>query len=260
MTAPPAAPRLQAPFTFGARATTPLVFSIPATGQSAADVLRDRPARGADARGEHRDHLGQRCQPPGPIPSWSRSTNAAGSATATYTLVSGNTLALTPPDGLEQLRLVRRQRHRAGHDRPGAGGEDVPAAVRLEHRRHRLSLVRTRPADRRQRPLSARDQQVSVGDGQQRIQDAGRSDPRHRPQLRHPHHARRAAQVVRREQHHRGLDVHDARRGQLQRSVSLGHAYVGRARRHGGGAGLVRLALRSSTRRGASTTSRSTTC
>ena len=34
MTPPPAAPRLQGPFTFGARPTTPLLFSIPATGQA----------------------------------------------------------------------------------------------------------------------------------------------------------------------------------------------------------------------------------
>ena len=98
MTAPPAAPRLQAPFTYGARATTPLVFSIPATGQTPLTFSATGLPAGLTLAASTGIISGN-TPAAGSYPVVVTVTNAAGSATATYTLVAGNTLALTPPVG-----------------------------------------------------------------------------------------------------------------------------------------------------------------
>ena len=98
MTAAPAAPRLQGPFTFAARAATPLVFSIPATGQTPLTFSATGLPTGlaiAAATGI----ISGTMPAAGSYPVAVTVSSAAGSASATYTLVSGNTFALTPPAG-----------------------------------------------------------------------------------------------------------------------------------------------------------------
>jgi len=98
MTAAPAAPRLQGPFTFAARATTPLVFSIPATGQTPLTFSATGLPAGlaiAAATGI----ISGTMPAAGSYPVAVTVSSTAGSAIATYTLVSGNTFALTPPAG-----------------------------------------------------------------------------------------------------------------------------------------------------------------
>ena len=119
MTAAPAAPRLQAPFTFAARATTPLVFSIPATGQTPLTFSATGLPAGlaiAAATGI----ISGTMPAAGSYPVAVTVTNTAGSASATLHAGVGQHLRADAARRLEQLRLVRRQRDRAGHDRPGA--------------------------------------------------------------------------------------------------------------------------------------------
>src|SRR5688572_14281089 len=98
MTAPTASPRLQGPFTFAARATTPLVFAIPATGQTPLTFTATGLPAGLTLSGSTGIISGN-MPAAGSYPVAVTVSNAAGSASATYTLVSGNTLALTPPVG-----------------------------------------------------------------------------------------------------------------------------------------------------------------
>ena len=98
MTAPPAAPRLQGPFTFGARPSTPLLFAIPATGQSALSFTATGLPTGVTIAASTGIISGT-TPAAGSYPIAVTAMNGAGSATATYTLVAGNTLALTPPMG-----------------------------------------------------------------------------------------------------------------------------------------------------------------
>jgi alpha-galactosidase len=94
----PDAPRLQGPFVFGSTPDTPLLFAIPATGEapltfSASDLpagLTLSASTGiitgtTPAAGSHVFTVSV--------------TNAAGTASAPYTLAAGDTLAPTPPMG-----------------------------------------------------------------------------------------------------------------------------------------------------------------
>src|SRR5688572_16195854 len=94
MTAPPATPRLQGPFVFGSTPATPLLFAIPATGQAPLTFAAAGLPAGltlststgiitgtTPASGSHAFTV--------------TVTNTTGSANATYTLVSGATLAPT---------------------------------------------------------------------------------------------------------------------------------------------------------------------
>jgi len=98
MTAPPAAPRLNAPLTYGTRPSTPFVFSIPATGQSPLTFSATGLPAGLTIAASTGIISGT-APAAGSYPVSVTATNTAGSATATYTIVSGNTLALTPPMG-----------------------------------------------------------------------------------------------------------------------------------------------------------------
>jgi len=102
----------------------------------------------------------------------------------------GHHAAPDAPDGLEQLRLLRRQHHAERSHCAGAGVENDASAVRLEHRRHRLPLVRSRGHARQQRPLPPVDLEVPVRDGNERAQDGRRPGPRAGARVRNPHHAR----------------------------------------------------------------------
>jgi alpha-galactosidase len=98
MTAAPATPRLQGPFIVGARPSTPLVFAIPATGQATlAFSATGVPAGLTLAAGT--GIISGTAPAAGSYAIAVTATNSAGSATATYTIVSGNTIALTPPMG-----------------------------------------------------------------------------------------------------------------------------------------------------------------
>ncbi len=98
MTAPPAAPGLHAPLTTGARPSTPFLFAIPATGQSPLTFAATGLPAGLTIASSTGIISGT-TPAAGSYPVTVTATNGAGSATATYTIVSGNTLALTPPMG-----------------------------------------------------------------------------------------------------------------------------------------------------------------
>ena len=212
----------------------------PGDRPGAADVLGDRPPAGLTIAASSGIISGT-TPAAGSYPVAVTATNSAGSATATYTILSNTLRPRRPWAGTATTRSAPASPSRRSSR--GEGGEGVPAALRLEHRRHRLSLVRARPA-RRERPLPAVAVKVSVGDRHQRIQVAGRPDPRDGAQLRHPHHARHPAFQPDGESDDREFDVARRGSGEHQRRLSLGHAYVGRPRRHRRGAGLVRRPLR----------------
>jgi len=98
MTAPPAAPRLQGPFTFGARPSTALLFAVPATGQTPLTFTATGLPTGVSIAAATGIISGT-TPAAGSYPIAVTVTNSAGSASATYTMVAGNTLALTPPMG-----------------------------------------------------------------------------------------------------------------------------------------------------------------
>src|SRR3954468_1240119 len=98
MAAAPAAPRLQGPFIFSARPSTPLVFSIPATGQTPLTFSATGLPAGLTLAAST-GVLSGNMPAAGSYPIAVTVSNGAGSASATYTLVSGNTFALTPPAG-----------------------------------------------------------------------------------------------------------------------------------------------------------------
>jgi hypothetical protein len=98
MAAPPAAPRLQPPFIVGARPSMPLLFTIPATGQAPLTFAATGLPAGitiAAATGV----ISGTAPAAGSYPIAVTVMNGSGSASATYTLVSGGTVALTPPMG-----------------------------------------------------------------------------------------------------------------------------------------------------------------
>ena len=98
MTAPPAAPTLRAPFTYAAGPSSPFLFSIPASGQSPLTFAATGLPAGLTIAASTGIITGT-TPAAGSYPVSVTATNSAGSATATYTIVSGNTLALTPPMG-----------------------------------------------------------------------------------------------------------------------------------------------------------------
>ena len=158
MTAPPATPRLNGPFVFGSTPATPLAVRHPGNRTGAADVRRVGAARRAHARSVHGHHHGNDARRR--LPRLYRHRHERRGQRERHVHVDGRRHARAhAANGLEQLRLVRRERHRAGHARAGRRGEGTSPTVRLEPRRHRLSLVRERAADRRERPLPARTRQ-----------------------------------------------------------------------------------------------------
>jgi alpha-galactosidase len=98
MTAAPAAPRLQGPFTFAARPSTTFLFAIPATGQGpltfAATGLPAGLALASDT-----GIVSGTTPAAGSYPVTVTVTSSAGSVSAAFTFVSGNTIGLTPPVG-----------------------------------------------------------------------------------------------------------------------------------------------------------------
>ena len=98
MTAAPAAPRLQGPFTFAARPSTPFLFAIPATGQGPLTFAATGLPAGLALAGDTGIVSGT-TPAAGSYPVTVTVTSSAGSASAAFTFVSGNTLSLTPPVG-----------------------------------------------------------------------------------------------------------------------------------------------------------------
>lgn len=98
MTAAPATPELHGPFVYAARPGTPLLFTIPATGQATLSFAATGLPAGlaiAPATGT----ISGTTPAAGAYPVTVTATNSAGSATATYTITASNTYALTPPMG-----------------------------------------------------------------------------------------------------------------------------------------------------------------
>ena len=98
MTAPPATPRLQAPFIVGVRPSMPLLFSIPATGTAPLTFSATGLPTGVSIAATTGIISGT-APAAGSYLIAVTVSNASGSASATYTFVSGNTVALTPPMG-----------------------------------------------------------------------------------------------------------------------------------------------------------------
>jgi hypothetical protein len=95
---PPPEPRLQTPFTFAGAPSTPFLYAIPATGDAPLTFAATGLPAGLSLNAETGVITGT-TPAAGSYPIAVTVTNALGSATATYLLVSGNTLAPTPPMG-----------------------------------------------------------------------------------------------------------------------------------------------------------------
>jgi hypothetical protein len=124
MDAAPATPRLLGPFVFGARPTTPLVFAIPATGQSPLAFAATGLPAGLTLTADTGIISGA-TPAAGSYPVVVTVSSGANTASATYTLTAGDTLGLTPPMGwnsydsfgasvteqdmLDQAQAVRKQ-------------------------------------------------------------------------------------------------------------------------------------------------------
>jgi alpha-galactosidase len=98
MTASPDTPRLQGPFTFSARPSSPFLFALPATGKAPLTFMATGLPAGLTLAPSTGIVSGMTPEA-GSYPVEVTVTNASGSASATYTLISGDTLALTPPMG-----------------------------------------------------------------------------------------------------------------------------------------------------------------
>jgi alpha-galactosidase len=96
--APPAEPRLQTPFTFAAAPSTPFSYAIPATGDAPLAFAATGLPAGLSLNAETGIITGT-TPAAGSYPIAVSVTNASGSTSATYTLLSGATLAPTPPMG-----------------------------------------------------------------------------------------------------------------------------------------------------------------
>jgi len=98
MTAAPATPELHGPFLWAARPGTPLLFTVPATGQApltfSATGLPDGLMIAADT-----GTITGTTPAAGMYPVEVTATNASGTAKATYTIAASTTYALTPPMG-----------------------------------------------------------------------------------------------------------------------------------------------------------------
>ncbi len=96
--ASPATPRIQAPLTFAAFPNSAFVFAIPATGQAPLSYSATGLPSGLSLAADTGVISGT-MPAAGSYPVNVKVTNAAGNASATLTLVAGNTLSLTPPVG-----------------------------------------------------------------------------------------------------------------------------------------------------------------
>jgi alpha-galactosidase len=97
-TPPPPAPRIQAPLIWSAFPGSPLVFAIPATGQAPLSYSATGLPSGLSL-GSDTGIISGTMPAAGSYPVRLAVTNGVGSASATLTLVSGDTLCLTPPVG-----------------------------------------------------------------------------------------------------------------------------------------------------------------
>ena len=98
MTAAPAAPEFHAPFLYAARPATPLLFTIPATGQAPVSFsATGLPAGLTIAAGT--GTISGTTPTAGSYPVTVTASNLSGSATATYTIAASNTYSLTPAMG-----------------------------------------------------------------------------------------------------------------------------------------------------------------
>jgi alpha-galactosidase len=97
MSSAAAEPKLQGPFTVGARPAAPFLFSIPATGQKALMFSATGLPNGLTMSST--GVISGTAPAAGSYPIVVTVTNGSGTAMATYTLVSGSTIALTPPLG-----------------------------------------------------------------------------------------------------------------------------------------------------------------
>ena len=98
MTPPPATPRLQPPSLVGAKPGTPFLFAIPATGQAPLTFSSSGLPAGLTLASGTGIITGT-APSAGSYPVTITVTNAAGSASATLTIMSGNMLRPTPPMG-----------------------------------------------------------------------------------------------------------------------------------------------------------------
>ena len=98
MTPAPATPELHAPFLWAARPGTPLLFTVPATGQAPLSFSATGLPMGLTLAAGTGTITGT-TPAAGSYPVSVTVTNASGTATATYTITSSNTYALTPPMG-----------------------------------------------------------------------------------------------------------------------------------------------------------------
>lgn len=98
MTEAPATPRLQGPFVYGAAPSSPFLFAIPATGRAPLEFSVSGLPAGLTLTSSTGIISGT-TPAAGSYPVQVTVTNTAGTASATYTLQSGSTLALTPPMG-----------------------------------------------------------------------------------------------------------------------------------------------------------------
>ena len=243
MAAPPAAPTLRAPLTYGARPSSPFLFSIPASGQSPLTFSATGLPAGLTIAASTGIISGT-TPAAGSYPVDVTATNSAGSATATYTIVSGNTLALTPPMGwnsydsfgasvteqemIDEAMAVKQYLQPFGWNtvvidyrwyEPGqpidANGRYLPAT----------SKYPSATGSNGFKPLADRIHAIGLNFGIHIMRGV-------------PRKSYTANNTI------AGSTYHDAASGEHERPVSLGRSYVGRPRRHGGGSGLVRLALR----------------
>ena len=94
----PATPELDAPFVWAARPGTPLLFTIPATGQGTLSYSAKGLPAGLNLCATTGTISGT-APAAGSYPVTITASNAMGTATAVYTITVGDTLALTPPMG-----------------------------------------------------------------------------------------------------------------------------------------------------------------
>ena len=156
---------------------------------------------------------------------------------------------------MEQLGLLRRGRHRAGgqeqrrlhgkaHARPrlGVRGGGHPL-VRPRRRGLAVHALR-RHLPGRVRPLRARGQPLPLRSRRQGLWPAGGLCARPGPQVRHPHHARRAPQGRLRPLPHQGHEPDLPRHRPPQRQLLVEHRHVRRGLHAPGRAGILRLHIR----------------
>ena len=194
MTPPPAAPQIHPPFVVGVHPGTPLLWTVPVTGEAPPGLHGPGPAEGPDA--EPRDGDDHRASSRGPATIAVQVTvrNAAGRDARDRPHRRRRRDRADAADGLEQLRRLRGQRDRGRGPGQRPLRQTLPPALRLGHRHGGLPLVRPRrarqqrqrprgrgPDDGRLRATPARPQPLPVRRGRARLQGAGRQDPRDGP-------------------------------------------------------------------------------